>query len=200
MDRFSGFLHIFYSRNPPTHQFLEQHLRGIFTRYGRPNQLDTDGGPQYKSEGFMRFLDEWGVKHRVSSPYYAQSNGRAELGVKTAKRLLKENTNPDGSLNNNKVACAILQYHNTPLRDGPMSPSQLLFGRALADFLPVNPQAYQLHPYWKTEVEKSQKRRLHLHQSIAKRYNVGTRQLHPLAAGQKFMCRTTLTSDGSVLQ
>ena len=183
VDRFSGFLHIFYSRTSPTHEFLEKHLRDVFARYGRPDRLDTDGGPQYKSQGFARFLANWGIEHRISSPYYAQSNGRAELGVKTAKRLLKENTNPDGSLNNNKVACAILQYHNTPLRDGPMSPAQLLFGRALADFLPVNPREYQLHPYWQAQVDLSQQRRQLQHQSVAKRYNVGTRELRPLAPG-----------------
>ena len=92
----------------------------------------------------------------ISSPYYPQSNGRAELGVKTAKRLLKNNINQDGTLNNDNVARAILQYHNTPLRDGPMSPAQLLFGRALADFLPVNPDAYQLHPYWCENINKRQ--------------------------------------------
>ena len=167
VDRFSGFLHIFYSKTSPTHQFLEKHLRDVFSRYGRPNRIDTDGGPQYKSEGFARFLSNWGIEHRVSSPYYPQSNGQAEVGVKTAKRLLRDNTNPDGSLNNNKVACAILQYHNTPLRDGPMSPAQLLFGRALADFLPVNPQEYQLHPYWQAQVDLCQQRRQLNNQSMA---------------------------------
>ena len=183
VDRFSGFLHIFYSRTAPTHQFLEKHLRDIFVRYGRPDQLDTDGGPQYKAEAFSKFLTTWGVKHRVSSPYYPQSNGRAELGVKTAKRLLQENTT-DGSINNDKVACAVLQYHNTPLRDCSMSPAQLLFGRALADFLPVNPQAYKLHPYWAKQVERSQQSRSLRHQSLARRYNIGTRKLRPLRAGQ----------------
>ena len=90
----------------------------------------------------------------------------------------------DGTLNNDKVARAILQYHNTPLRDGPMSPAQLLFGRALADFLPVNPKAYQLHPFWKEEINKRQTRRVTLQRRVAKRYNIGTRRLRPLAIGQ----------------
>ena len=163
---------------------MEKHLRDVFIRYGRPDQLDSDGGPQFQSDGFSKFLTTWGIKHRTSSPYYPQSNGRAELGVKTAKRLLKGNANPDGTLNNDNVARAILQYHNTPLRDGPMSPAQLLFGRVLADFLPVNPNAYQLHPHWTKEVNKQQTQRAALHKRAAKRYNFGTRLLKPLTVGQ----------------
>lgn len=185
VDRFSGFLHILHSKEPPTSRFLIKHLRDVFTRYGRPEQLETDGGPQYRSELFSKFLNTWGVEHRVSSPYYAQSNGRAEVAVKSAKRMLRDNVNPmNGTLDNNKVACAVLQYHNTPLQDGPMSPAQLLFGRALADFLPVNPKAYELHPYWIEEVEKKQLNRAAHHRNLAKRYNFGTRPLKPLQVGQ----------------
>ena len=65
-----------------------------------------------------------------------------------------------------------------------MSPAQLLFGRALADFLPVNPKAYQLHPHWATQVQKSLTSRTLYHSKLAKRYNIGTRNLKPLAKGQ----------------
>ena len=204
VDRFSGFLHIFYSRTPPTHKFLIKHIRDIFVRYGRPDQLDTDGGPQYQSAAFLHFLATWGVKHRISSPYYAQSNGRAELGVKTAKRLLRSNTAPDGSLDNNNVAQAILQYHNTPLQDAPMSPSELLFGRELADFLPVNPKAYKLHPYWDNQVEQSNRQRSIRHKRLIQRYNIGTRELKPLSVGQHVIIQNLITKRwdrfGTVLQ
>ena len=193
VDRFSGFLHIFYSRTTPTHKFIEKHIRDIFIRYGRPDQLDSDGGPQFQSSQFTEFLKNWNVKHRVSSPYYPQSNGRAELGVKTAKRLLRENTGPDGSIDNDKVACAVLQYHNTPLQNGSMSPAQLLFGRALADFLPVNPEMYRLHPYWSEQTQQSQSSRsLHLQKS-ATHYNFGTRELRPLETGQSVVIQNPVT-------
>ena len=52
----------------------------------------------------------------TSSAYYPQSNGRAEAAVKSAKRLLKMNTGPGGSLDTDKVTAALLQYLNTPLR------------------------------------------------------------------------------------
>ena len=192
VDRFSGFLHIFFSQNAPSNKFVEKHLRDIFVRYGRPERLDTDGGLQFQAESLKKFLKTWGVEHRISSPYYPQSNGRAEIGVRTAKRLLKENSD-NGTLNNDKVACAILNYHNTPLRDTPMSPAQLLFGRQLADFLPVNPKEYQLHPYW---IEQMKKRRVQRSIQVgkqAKRYNIGTRTLQPLVVGQHVIIQNQTT-------
>ena len=193
VDRFSGFLHIFFSKLPPTHKFLIKHLRNVFTRYGRPDQVETDGGPQFKSQEFSQFLNLWGVKHRLSSPYYPQSNGRAELGVKTAKRLLRNNTNPDGSIDNDKVACAVLQYHNTPLQDGPMSPAQLLFGRALADLLPVNAKAYHLHPHWARQIKSSQCNRRSRLEKTRLHYNFGTATLKPLVVGQTVAVQNQVT-------
>ena len=187
VDRFSGFIHIFRSKEAPTHQFLIKHLRDIFKRYGRPEQFDSDGGPQFRAHAFTRFLETWGTKHRISSPYYAQANGRAEAAVKSAKRMLQENTGENGTLDNDAVACAVLQYHNTPLQDGQMSPAQLLFGRALADFLPVNPKAYNLHPYWSKEVKAAQKRRKSHSNKLARRYNFGTRRLQPLVVSQSVL-------------
>ena len=193
VDRFSGFLHIFYSRSPPNHKFIVSHLRDIFVRYGRPDQLETDNGPQFKSTEFSQFLDTWGIKHRLSSPYYPQSNGRAELGVKTAKRLLRTNANVDGSIDNDKVACAVLQYHNTPLQDGPMSPAQLLFGRALSDFLPVNPKMYRLHPYWTQQIQTNRRNRCHRLKKTASRYNFGTTKLKPLQVGQAIVVQNMVS-------
>ena len=194
VDRFSGFLHIFYSRESPNHKFLQKHIRDIFKRYGRPDEVHTDGGPQFQSTAFQQFLASWGVKHRVSSPYYPQSNGRAELGVKTAKRLLRNNTDAtDGGIDNDKVARAVLQYHNTPIQGCPMSPAQLLFGRELADFLPVNPKAYKLHPHWEDQVKTSQRNRLERHKQLTQRYNSRTRKLQPLTVGKKVLIQNMVT-------
>ena len=45
--------------------------------------------------------------HRLLSAKYSQSNGRAELGVKSAKRIIFENVAPDDSLHSDTVARAI---------------------------------------------------------------------------------------------
>ena len=95
--------------------------------------MSIDSGTNLVSEEMSRFVKCWRVNMRVSSAYYPQSNGRAEAAVKTAKRILMDNTGPGGTLNTDKVSVALLQYHNTPLREINRSPAQLATGRQLRD-------------------------------------------------------------------
>ncbi|KAK8372273.1 hypothetical protein O3P69_009101 [Scylla paramamosain] len=71
-----------------------------------------------------RLRHQWGAcnvrgdgrgRHRGPA-HYPQSNGRAEAAVKSAKRMLRLNIGPTGSLDTDKLSAALLQYHNTPLQ------------------------------------------------------------------------------------
>ena len=101
--------------------------------FGVPNELASDGGPEFVADTTKRFLKRWDVRHRVSSAYYAQSNGRAELAVKSAKRVLRANVGPNGTLDNDRFLLAMLQLRNTPDPDCNVSPAEILFGRPLRD-------------------------------------------------------------------
>ena len=96
----------------------------------------SDSGPEFKVYETKCFLRRWDVKHRISAAYHAESNGRAELGVKASKRLLRENTGPDGSLNTDKFVRALLMKRNTPDPGCDLSPAEVIFGRKLKDTLP----------------------------------------------------------------
>ena len=135
-DRLSGWSEVFKSK-PGTPQSgaegLISCLRNCFSCYGIPTELASDGGPEFVSHKTEEFLVNWGVDHRLSSAYHPQSNGRAEVAVKTVKRLLKSNTGPNGSLNNDNFLRALLQLRNTPDSDCNLSPAQVMFGRPLRD-------------------------------------------------------------------
>ena len=62
------------------------------------------------SSTFQNSLKAWGVRHRLSSAYFAHSNCHAEIAIKTAKRFLRENNGPGGTLNNDKFMRAIMQF------------------------------------------------------------------------------------------
>ena len=108
-------------------------LRSCFERTGVPEELASDWGPEFKAHSTNLFLKRWGVHHRKSSAYFPQSNGRAEVAVKVVKRLLCDNTGPNGSLNTDKFLQAILQLRNTPDPDCGLSPAQIIYGRQLRD-------------------------------------------------------------------
>ena len=110
-------------------------LINCFSCYGVPVELSSDGGPEFTATSTESFLKRWGVSHRVSSAHHAQSNGRAEVAVKTVKRLLRSNTGPSGSLDTEKFLTTMLQFRNTPDPECRLSPAQVLFGRPLCDSL-----------------------------------------------------------------
>lgn len=90
----------------------------------------TDNRAQYTSELFKEFARTYKFNHITSSPYWSQSNGRAEAAVKSAKQILRTAKDVD---------LALLSVRNTPPSSHTFSPAQRLFGRALRSNLPQPP-------------------------------------------------------------
>ena len=111
-------------------------LRKLFVTFGVPIEMASDGGPEYTARMTEDFLHRWGVRHRRSSSYYPSSNGRAELAVKSTKRLLMDNVGPSGELDNDKFVRALLTQRNTPDAGCKLSPADVLFVKPLRDTLP----------------------------------------------------------------
>ena len=135
-DRLSGWPEVYSTPTGSAHagaRGLIACLRSLFATFGVPEELSSDGGPEFTASQTQNFLAKWGVHHRKSSAYHPQSNGRAEVAVKSAKRLLRSNINPSGSLDNDKFLRGILQLRNTPDPDCKISPAEIVFGRPIRD-------------------------------------------------------------------
>ncbi|XP_057310221.1 uncharacterized protein K02A2.6-like [Hydractinia symbiolongicarpus] len=135
-DRFSGWTEVACLRASSNAATVKNILRQYFSTFGIPEEIASDGGPPYESNEFNAFLNNWGIRHRLSSAYLPESNGRAEVAVKTMKRILTSNVSPTGSLDTEAVTKALLLHRNTPAPDMGISPAELLFGRNLPDHLP----------------------------------------------------------------
>jgi hypothetical protein len=59
-------------------------LKQQFARHGLPVELVSDNS-SFNSSEFARFASMYEFRHTTSSPRYAQSNGKAENSVRTAK-------------------------------------------------------------------------------------------------------------------
>ena len=192
-DRLSGWVEVFSSpsgSSKSTEDGLVSHLRSLFRVFGVPLELSSDGGPQFMASTTEAFLKRWGIHHRVSSAYFPQSNGRAEVAVKTAKRLLLDNISPSGSLNNDRFLRGILQLRNTPNPDCNVSPAQIVFGRQVNDAFTFvsriekfkNPAVQPIwRDAWKT---KENALRTRFTKSM-ERLNAHARTLPPLLPGMK---------------
>ena len=102
----------------------------MFAIFGVPETISSDGGPEFTALQTSDFFKRWGVKHRISSAHFTQSNGRA---VKKIKLFLISCIEPSGTLNTDNFLQGMLQLHYTPDRDCNVSPAQILFVRPLRD-------------------------------------------------------------------
>ena len=95
------------------------HLGPHFGRYGIPDEIVSDNGPQFSE--FKRYTTDHNIRHITSSPRYPQSNELAEQTVETAKNILKkaevDKANPN---------IALLYLRNTPINGIGLSPSQMM--------------------------------------------------------------------------
>ena len=102
-----------------------------FQTFGVPKEISSDGGPPFNSHDYNEFLKQWGIKKRMSSAHYPQSNGRAEAAVKSMKRCIGDCGSDDDMMTR-----AIMMHRNTPNRETKISPAEMLFGIKLRDHLP----------------------------------------------------------------
>ena len=135
-DRLSGWSEIYST--PSGTQYsgakgLIRCLRSFFMTFGVPEEIASDGGPEFTAGATKMFLNQWDIRHRISSAHYPQSNGRAEVAVKSCKRLLRSNVGPNGCLNNDNLLRAMLQVRNTLDSDCNVSPAEVVFGRPIKD-------------------------------------------------------------------
>jgi hypothetical protein len=183
-DRFSGWLSIYAAgAGEFDAKALVKKARDYFTNFNIPEEIATDGGPQMTSSVFQQSLKAWGIRHRLSSAYLPHSNCRAEIAVKSGKRLLRDNVGPGGDLDTDRFMRAVLQYRNTPMQDSMRSPAQMVFGRHMRDFLPSLPHKYEATKDWSVTQEYRERTLAKKRERDDQKWRERTRDLDDLEVG-----------------
>ena len=173
-DYFSGFIEVERLQST-TSSAVSRALRALSARYGIPNVLVTDNGPQFAAAEFATFASKWGFQHVTSSPRYPQSNGKAENAVKTVKRLFSKCSETGQS-----EFLALLDWRNTPMEGLGSSPAQRFLRRRCRTQLPMTETL--LKPAYDTRADARELQGKREKQALY--YNQQARDLPPLQAGE----------------
>ena len=73
----------------------------------------------------------------MASAYNPHSNQLVEGSVKAAKRILRDNTGAQSTLDTNKYLAAQLAHQTRPDPETSMSSSDVVFGRQIKDLMPL---------------------------------------------------------------
>ncbi|KAJ8886602.1 hypothetical protein PR048_012814 [Dryococelus australis] len=121
-DSYSGYFD-FHVLTSSTSDEVIKTLKVWFAQRGIPDELRTDGGPQYASHQFQKFSEEWNFQRRISSPHFPQSNDLSERYIQEAKNLLAKCEEDQSDI------WVVLLHHRNTLRGNIDSPVKRLMGR-----------------------------------------------------------------------
>lgn len=128
IDSYTKWMEIAISKSTTTATTIQK-LRTIMATHGLPEVIVSDNGVQFASNEFKEFTTKNGIKHILTPPYHAASNGAAERAVQNVKYALKKKiTDQQGKSTRmslqHLVDSYLFTYRNTPHETTGRSPAE----------------------------------------------------------------------------
>ena len=102
----------------------------ILPRFEVPRFLITDGGSHFLKGVFRKTLSQYGVNHKVASPYHPQTSGQVELSNRELKLIIEKTINKARTDWPKRINDALWAYRTAFKNPMGMSPYKMVYGKS----------------------------------------------------------------------
>ena len=101
----------------------------IFSRFGTPRAVISDGGSHFCNKLFKGLLEKYGVCHNVTTPYHPRTSGQVEVSNREVKQILANMVNASRTDWSRRIDDALWDYRTTHRTPIGMSSHQHVYGK-----------------------------------------------------------------------
>ncbi|XP_046578825.1 uncharacterized protein K02A2.6-like [Haliotis rubra] len=134
VDYYSRFFELYILKKVSTDAIIGC-LKKAFLTHGLPYTLKTDNGPQFISDSFEDFMEQEGIIHNTSTPYWPQANGEVERQNRSLLKILRISQVEEKNWKQ-ELQHFLMMYRSTPHSSTGKAPAEMLFGRKIRTKLP----------------------------------------------------------------
>jgi transposase InsO family protein len=114
----------------------------IFTMFGTPRAIISDGGSIFNNQVFASLIKKYGITHKVGTPYHPQTSGQVEISNREIKSIQEKTVNTNRKDLSLCLNDALWAYRTTYKTLIGMSPYRLAFWKACHRLVKLKHRAY----------------------------------------------------------
>jgi transposase InsO family protein len=112
-----------------TEEVVIKFIFKLFVCHGLPREVITDGGSQFTTHRIITTLDNYHIRHRITSLYHPQENGQVESTNKVLEAILTNTVSTNRQNWASELPNALWAYYTTWSNTTGYSSYHLVYGK-----------------------------------------------------------------------